>query len=106
MFVPVMGISKSLIEIILCENKTKRKSTSFTSSIDLERTDEGFSSSVVGGSLAVSAHSPTYFLTHPSTLRHSNSSTVMGLTMPWPLTPKPFPSYPILFNSLEPIPMV
>ena len=26
--------------------------------------------------------------------------------MPWPLMPKPFPSYPIFFNSLEPIRVV
>ena len=62
MFVVVIGISTSPTEIIFCEDETKRKSTYFTSSIDLERTDEGFSSSVVGGSLVVSAHSPTSFL--------------------------------------------
>ena len=66
MFVPVIGISKSPTEIILCEDETERKSTSFTSSVDLERTDEGLSSSVVGGSLAISAHSPTSFLAYPS----------------------------------------
>lgn len=66
MFVPVIGISKSSTELILCEDETEMKSTSFTSSFDLERTDEGFSSSVVGGSLAVSMHSPTSFLTYPS----------------------------------------
>jgi len=49
MFVPIIGISKSPTEIILCEDETERKSTYFTSSVDLERTDEGLSSSVVGG---------------------------------------------------------
>lgn len=78
--------------------KPQRKSTSFTSFFVLERTDDGFSSSVVGGS-----HSPTSFLTYPSPVWWGNSSTLMGLTMPWPLTLKPFPSHPILFNSLEPI---
>ena len=64
-FVPVIGISKSPIESILCDDETERKSTYFTSSFDLERTDEGISSSVVGGSLVASTHSPTSFLTYP-----------------------------------------
>jgi len=66
MFVPVIGISTSSTQIILCEDETERKSTSFNSSVDLESTGEGLSSSVVGGSLAISAHSPTSFLTYPS----------------------------------------
>jgi len=61
MFVPVIGIATSPTEIILCEDDTEGKSTSFTSTVDLERTDDGFSSSVVGGSLAVLADSPTSF---------------------------------------------
>ena len=64
MFVPVITISKYPSEIILCEDEIERKSTSFTTYVDLERTNEGFSSSVVGGSLSVSAHSPTSFLTY------------------------------------------
>ena len=66
MFVPVIGISTSPTKIILCEDETERKSMSFTFSVYLERTDEGFSSSVVGGLLSVLAHSPTSFLTYPS----------------------------------------
>ena len=106
MFVLLIGISKSPIEIILWEDETKRKSTSFTSSFDLERTDDGCSSFIVVGSLAVMAHSPTSFLTYPSLVQHGNSSNLMGLIMPWPLTLKPFLLYPILFYKLEPIPVV
>ena len=65
-FVPVIRISKSPTDIILSEDETERKSTSFTFSFDLERTDEGCSSFVVGGSLTLSAHSPTSLLTYPS----------------------------------------
>ena len=82
MFVPVIGISKSPTEIILCEAEIERKSTYFTFSFDLERTDEGLSSSIVGGSLTVSVPSLTSFLTYPSPARHGSSSTLMGLTMP------------------------
>ena len=71
MFVPVIGISTFPTEIILCEDEAEGKSTSFTSTIELERTDEGFSSSVVGGSLTVLAHSPTSFPTYPSPLQHT-----------------------------------
>ena len=49
---------------------------------------------------------PNFFLKYPSPAWRGNSSTLMGLTMPWPLVSKPFPSYPILFNSLEPIHVV
>ncbi len=66
MFVPVICISIFPTKIILCEDEIEWKSTSFTSTFGLEKIDEDFSSSVVGGSLAVLAHSPTYFLTYPS----------------------------------------
>ena len=64
MFVPIIGISNSPIEIILCDEETESKSTYITSFVDLERTNEGLSSSVVGGSLDVSTHSPNSFLTY------------------------------------------
>ena len=65
MYVPVISISTFPKEIILCEDESEGDSTSFTSIVELEITDEGCSSSVVGGSVYVLVDSPTSFLKYP-----------------------------------------
>jgi len=82
MFFLVMGTSTVPTEIILSEEETEEKSTSFTSTVDLESTDEGFASSVVGGSLIVLMHFTTSFMAYPSPVCQGNSSTWMGFIMP------------------------
>lgn len=69
MFFPEIGISTFPTEIKLCEDETEGISTYFTSTFDLEKSDEGFSSSFIDGSLGVITHFSASLLTYPSLVR-------------------------------------